>query len=108
MAWASMGWTIFVISLAIGIIAWRTRSEIPTLIFPPLILGLYGMGWSIAAAMTGKRWIWMTAIGSYAAALVVAWLSIDPVVYLVYSLALLLLMALPGFILMRQEPSDTV
>ena len=107
-AWASMGWTIFVISLAIGILSWRTRSEIPALIFPPLILGLYGMGWSIAAAMTGKRWIWMTAIGSYLAALVVAWLSIDPVVYLVYSAALLLLMALPGFVLMRQEPSDTI
>lgn len=107
-AWASMGWTIFVISLAIGILSWRTHSYIPVLIFPPLILGLYGMGWSVAAAMTRKRWIWMTAIGSYAAALLVAWLSVDPIVYLVYSVALLLLMALPGFILMRQEPSDTI
>ena len=103
-----MGWTIFVISLAIGILSWRTHSYIPVLIFPPLILGLYGMGWSVAAAMTRKRWIWMTAIGSYAAALLVAWLSVDPIVYLVYSVALLLLMALPGFILMRQEPSDTI
>ncbi|MFA7262525.1 MAG: hypothetical protein WC068_05840 [Caulobacter sp.] len=107
-AWASMGWTIFVIALAIAILAWRTQSYIPALIFPPLILGLYGMGWSVAAAMTGKRWIWMTAIGSYAGALLVAWLSVDPIVYLVYSVALLLLMALPGFILMRQEPSDTI
>jgi hypothetical protein len=107
-AWASMGWSIFVISLAIGILSARTQSYIPTLIFPPLILGLYGMGWSVAAAMSGKRWIWMTAIGSYAGALLVAWLAIDPVVYLVYSAALLLLMALPGYILMRQEPSDTI
>lgn len=107
-AFAAMGWTIFVIALAIGILSWRTQSYIPTLIFPPLILGLYGMGWCVAAAMSRKRWLWMTAMGSYAAALLVAWLSVDPVVYLVYSIALLLLMALPGFILMRQEPSDTV
>lgn len=107
-AWASMGWTIFVISLAIGILSARTQSSIPTLIFPPLILGLYGMGWSVAAAMTRKRWIWMTAVGSYAGALIVAWLAVDPAVYLVYSAALLLLMALPGFVLMRQEPSDTI
>jgi len=107
-AWAAIGWSIFVISLAIAILSARTQSYIPTLIFPPLILGLYGMGWSVAAAMSGKRWIWMTAIGSYAGALLVAWLAIDPVVYLVYSAALLLLMALPGYILMRQEPSDTI
>lgn len=107
-AFGAMGWTIFVIALAIGILSWRTQSYIPTLIFPPLILGLYGMGWCVAAAMTGKRWIWMTAIGAYAAALLVAWLSIDPVVYLVYSASLLLLMALPGYVLMRQEPSDTI
>jgi len=107
-AWAAMGWTIFVISLAIGILAARTHSSVPVLIFPPLILGLYGMGWSVAAAMTRKRWIWMTAVGSYAGALLVAWLAVDPIVYLVYSAALLLLMALPGYILMRQEPSDTI
>lgn len=107
-AFAAMGWTIFIIALAIGILSWRTQSYIPTLIFPPLILGLYGMGWCVAAAMTGKRWIWMTATGSYVAALLVAWLSIDPIVYLVYAGALLLLMALPGLILMRQEPSDTI
>lgn len=107
-AFGAMGWTIFVIALAIGILSWRTQSYIPTLIFPPLILGLYGMGWCVAATMTGKRWIWMTATGSYVAALLVAWLSVDPIVYLVYAGALLLLMALPGFILMRQEPSDTI
>lgn len=107
-AWASMGWSIFVISLAIGILSWRTHSYIPTLIFPPMILGLYGMGWSVAAAMSRKRWLWMTAFGSYAASLLVAWLSVDPIVYLVYASALLLLMALPGYILLRQEPSDTI
>jgi hypothetical protein len=107
-AWASVGWTIFAISLSLMIIGVRAQSEIPMLVFPSLILGLYGMGWSVAAAMSRKGWLWVTAIGSYAAALVVAWFSIDPAVYLVYGAALLLLATLPGFILMRQEPSDTI
>lgn len=107
-AWASVGWTIFAISLSLMIIGIRAKSGVPMLVFPSLILGLYGMGWSVAAAMSKKRWLWMTAIGSYAGALVVAWFSIDPAVYLVYGAALLLLASLPGFILMRQEPSDTI
>lgn len=107
-AWAAVGWTIFAISLSLMIIGIRARSEIPMLVFPSLILGLYGMGWSVAAAMSKKRWIWLTAVGSYAAALVVAWFAIEPMVYLVYGTALLLLAALPGYVLMRQEPSDTV
>ncbi len=78
------------------------------LVFPSLILGLYGMGWSVAAAMSKKRWLWMTAIGSYAGALLMAWFSIEPAVYLVYGAALLLLASLPGYLLMRQEPSDTI
>lgn len=107
-AWASVGWTIFAISLSLIIIGIRARSEIPMLVFPSLILGLYGMGWSVAAAMARKRWLWMTAIGAYAAALLVAWFAIEPAVYLVYGAALLLLASLPGYILMRQEPSDTI
>lgn len=107
-AWASVGWTISAISLSLIIIGIRAKSEIPMLVFPSVILGLYGMGWSVAAAMSKKRWLWMTAIGSYAGALLVAWFAIDPAVYLVYGAALLLLACLPGYVLMRQEPSDTI
>lgn len=107
-AWAAVGWTIFAISLSLIIISIRTQSEVVMLVFPSLILGLYGMGWSVAAAMSGKRWLWMTAIASYAGALVVAWFAAEPTVYLVYAGALLLLASLPGYILMRQEPSDTI
>lgn len=107
-AWASVGWSILAIGLSLMIIAIRVRSEIPMLVFPSLILGLYGMGWSVAAAMSKKRWLWMTAIGSYAGALLMAWFSIEPAVYLVYGAALLLLASLPGYLLMRQELSDTI
>ncbi|MDP1632666.1 MAG: hypothetical protein Q8L66_14720 [Caulobacter sp.] len=107
-AWASVGWGVFAIGMSLAIIAIRSGSALPMLVFPSLILGLYGMGWSVAAAMSHKRWIWMTAIGSYASALLVAWFAAEPVLYLLYAAALILLGALPGFVLMRQEPSDTI
>jgi hypothetical protein len=66
------------------------------------------MGWSVAAAMSGKRWLWATAIGSYLACLLAAWYSVSTSVYLVYAAALVLLAVLPGLLLMRQEPGDTI
>lgn len=108
MAWASVGWTIFALSTAIGVIGYKTHSAVITAIFPSLILALYGGGWSVAAAMARKTWLWVTAIGSYVAAVVVAWFCDSPVLFLLYAAALLLLAVLPGFTLMRQEPSDTI
>lgn len=101
-AWAAVGWTIFAIGAALAIISIRARSETPMLVFPSLILGLYGLGWTTAAAMTGKRWLRATAIGAYGATPLVAWFAIDPAVYLV------LLAAVPGCLLMRQAPGKTI
>lgn len=108
MAWTAVGWTIFSLAGAMAVIAYRTHSPIVTAIFPSLILALYGAGWSVAAAMARKRWLWVTAIGSYVAAVIVAWFCTSPVIFLVYAAFLLLLAVLPGFMLMRQEPSDTI
>jgi hypothetical protein len=58
----------------------------------------------VAAAMTGKRWIWLTAIGSYAGAVVVAVFAVTPWVFLVFAAALVLLAVVPGVALMRQVP----
>ena len=92
----------------IAIVSWRTHSTVPLLMFSPLILTLYALGWSVGAAMTGKRWIWAVAVGSYTAALITAFVATSPASLLVFAAALVLLTALPGFLLMRQEPSDTV
>lgn len=107
-AWASVGWTIFVIAAIIAIIGWRTHSAVPLLMLAPLILALYALGWSVGAALTGKRWIWAVAVGSYGAALIAALVAPSPSSLLVFAAALVLLTALPGFLLIRQEPSDTV
>jgi hypothetical protein len=104
MAWQGVGWTIFTLWAAIAIVCWRTHSAIALLLLPSIVLALYGLAWMVAAAMTGKRWIWLTAIGSYAGAVVVAVFAVTPWVFLVFAAALVLLAVVPGVALMRQVP----
>ena len=103
MAWQGVGWTIFTLWGAIAIVCWRTHSTIPTLLLPSIILALYGMAWMVAAAMTGRTWIWITALGSYAAALLLAQVSVTSAVFLVFAAAMVLLALVPGLVLVRQS-----
>jgi hypothetical protein len=105
MAWQGVGWAIFVLLASVAIVCWRTGSTVPTLLLPSIILALYGAAWSVASAVSTLWWVRLTAIGSFVAALATAWVSTSPAVMLVYALALLLLAALPGAVLMRQAPS---
>ncbi len=105
-AWAGVGWTIFAIAASMAIVCWRANSALPTLLFPSLILGLYGLGWMVGAAISYKPWIWWTSVGSYFMALVVAWFSVTDWVMLIYAAALLLLAVLPGLALMRPSSAD--
>jgi HD-like signal output (HDOD) protein len=75
------------------------------MLIPSFVLTLYGVAWSVSAAVSRRRWLWATAIGSYLGALVMAAVSDRPEVYLIYAAALVLLVGLPGLVLMRQEPS---
>jgi hypothetical protein len=101
-AWMGVGWTIFAMAASISIVCWRAHSAIPSLLLPSFILGLYGLGWMVAAAVARKSWIWMTSIASYLMALVVAWFSVTDAVMLIYAAALGLLAVAPGVALMRQ------
>jgi hypothetical protein len=103
LAWSGVGWTIFVLLAAIFVATWRTHSQLLISFFPSIILALYGAAWSVAAALFGKGWLKLTCIGSFLMSVVCAWFIADPVQYLVYAAALLLLAALPGLVMMRQD-----
>lgn len=100
-AWAGVGWTIAAMSGSIALIAARTHSAIPVLLFAPLVLALYGLAWMVAAAVSRKRWIWATSAASYLLALVNAWLSGTDSGMLIYAASLALLAIAPGVVLMR-------
>jgi hypothetical protein len=58
--------------------------------------------------LSGAGWIKFTALGSFAGAVLMGALSGTSWLMLGYAGCLLLLAVLPGWILMRQEPTDIV
>ncbi|HYE45043.1 MAG TPA: hypothetical protein VEA44_04635 [Caulobacter sp.] len=107
-AWSAVGFAIFTTFLGMCAIGWVTKSDDVFYIFPVMILALYGSAWSVAADMSGKGWIRIVALASFAGAVLMGLLTNHPMQMLAYAAALLLLAFVPGVILMRQEPSDTV
>jgi len=103
-AWASVGWGIFALSLSMAVLAWRLGEDAAMVSFalmPSMIMVFYGSGWAVTAAMQRSKPLWGLAIASFAAAPLIAFLTGSADQYLAYAAALFLLMALPGFLLMR-------
>lgn len=106
--WMGVGLGIFVMSLSIAVVSWRVDSALLTLIFPSLIFALYGSGWAVSATMSKARWQWWLAIGAWIGAPAIAALVGTQWIWLAYSAGLMLLALVPGLILVRQEPAETV
>lgn len=107
-AWMGVGIGIFVMSIAMAIVVWKTQSETPFLLFPSLIFALYGAGWAVSATMSDKKWLWWLAIGAWIGAPVIALLTGEPEQYLAYAVGLLLLTVVPGVAMVRQEPAEVI
>lgn len=102
-AWGGLGWGCCAIVTSLLIMGVRAHDPLMGVAIAPVILGLYGAGWSVAALATNSRGLMAVALGAFGMALVLAWFAVDAtLVYLIYALSLYLLAALPGFVLMRQ------
>jgi hypothetical protein len=102
-AWSGAGWSIFFVGLSLALMAVRGRDPYVANAFLPFILSIYGSAWFVAAALTRARWLFAVAFGSFAFALVTAWFASQGlIVFLIYALGLYVLVAAPGFVLMRQ------
>jgi len=102
--WSALGWGIFALFGAMAALGWRTGEQgalIALALLPSVIMVFYGIGWAVSAAMYRSRSMWGLAFGSFAAAPVLAAFTGQAEQYLVYAAALFLLMALPGWLLMR-------
>ncbi|MGO4410200.1 MULTISPECIES: hypothetical protein [unclassified Brevundimonas] len=106
--WMGVGLGVFVMSLSMAVIGWKTHSAIPSLIFPSLIFALYGSGWAVSATMSDQKWQWKLAIACWIAAPLIAFLSGSPLMWLAYAAGLFLFALLPGVLLVRQEPSEVI
>jgi hypothetical protein len=100
--WRGVGNGITAFMAALAVVCWKLHSPLPTAMIAPFVLAVYGIGWMVSAAMSPAKWIYLVAWASFAAAIVMGLLVDSPDLLLAYAVALLLLAALPGFILMRQ------
>lgn len=103
-AWSGMGWGIFALFLAMVIVAWRLGGDALDGMFaliPSIIMVFYGVGWAVHAAMHRSRPLWGLSMACFLSAPLLALLTGSDGQYLAYAAALFLLMALPGWLLMR-------
>ena len=103
-AWASVGWSIFALSTSMAVLGLRMGEEaalVSVALIPSVIMVFYGSGWAVTAAMQRSKTLWGLAVASFVAAPLLAAMTGMAEQYLAYAAALFLLMALPGFLLMR-------
>lgn len=103
-AWTAVGFGIFALFAALMINDYRMGPDqgfTAMWLVPSIIFAFYGLGWAVTAAMLRSGPLWLLAVASLAACPALALLTGSADQYLAYAAALFLLMALPGFLLMR-------
>ncbi|WP_158916042.1 hypothetical protein [Caulobacter sp. S45] len=106
--WRGLGYAMLALFAAFWIVAVETRSYAVFDIYPSVMIAFYGAAWTVAAAMSELKWIGRVAAGCFLAAVVIGFAAPSLLAFPATALALLLLVALPGWLLMRGEPSNVV
>jgi hypothetical protein len=108
-AWRGVGSAVVVLAAAFMLVAWRFNDWKVFALFGPVLFSLYGAGWLVSAAMTRLGWMTLVGYASFGLALGAAAAAQQTILAVGLQIAgLLLLVALPGFILMRQAPADVI
>ena len=84
-----------------GLMSYRTGSAQPWLLHAEVVFALFGGTWFIAFRLRRRLWQGAVSLGWFAAAILLAVNGRNNRFLLITSLALFLLMALPGYLLMR-------
>lgn len=84
-----------------GLMSYRTGSAEPWLLHAEVVFALFGGTWFIAFRLRRRLWQGAVSLGWFAAAIALALNGVNNRFLLITSLALLLLMSLPGYLLMR-------
>jgi hypothetical protein len=97
-AWGGVGLACLTVSFGAGIAVWRTHQYAMAAMVPPMIMALYGAGWFVGAV--AFRAPWQRGIGALCllTSLALAFTAGGAQQYLLFSLALYLLVGLPGLI----------
>jgi hypothetical protein len=107
-AWRGVGFALLALMFAAFAIAYETHSAMVFVLFPSIVMAIYGAGWTVAAVMSEVRWLKWAAAGCFVSAALFG-LAADSInLYLMFAASMLLLAALPGWLLVRGEPSEVV
>lgn len=101
--WGGIGFSIFLFSVTLGILAYRLQNPQLGMFMMPMVLALYGLGWIITSEVSAQRWMTWIGIGCFVITPLIAWLSLRPEQLLVYALALICSALIPGWLLMAKE-----
>jgi hypothetical protein len=107
-AWSGLGGATGGIAFALIIASVRMNDAVFMGLFPPVILSVYGGAWLIAAGLSDRAWPRYVGLGAIAAALLTAWMIGETGQWLVYALGFILFAIVPGYVMMREAPSQTV
>jgi uncharacterized membrane protein YobD (UPF0266 family) len=102
-AWSCVGAGIFAGIASMFVVSWKLQASGMTLLWllPSMIMVFYGLGWGVSAAMIRSGRLMWLAIASFVSAPLLALMTGSESQLLAYAVALFLLMALPGFLIMR-------
>jgi hypothetical protein len=102
-AWAGVGIGITVAAIALAVSGWRLQMPgLASGAFPIVLFTLYGTAWGVAFAVRRRTWFALVAIGCSVTAVMCGFLIGTHEEWLVLSLGLFALVAVPGFVILRQ------
>jgi hypothetical protein len=107
-AWGAGGCAMTAISVGSTLLAFRLHTSLVFAAFPTIVLSIYGAAWMISTVLSDRWWVRWVAAGCFLAAIGLPLAPNAQVESLAFAAALLLLMAAPGAVLMREEPSGLV
>jgi len=102
-SWLGCGIGITVATIGVGLAGAFVSQPAVMLAYPPMVLAFYGTAWLISGALAKRRWMHGVAAAAFAFAIFLGMLSMNALQLPAMGLALLVTLAGPGVLLMREK-----
>lgn len=102
-AWAAIGFGIFAFWMGTAVMAYQRGDGFLMNTVSLQVLSVYGIGWLVAAAMTRRGWMKVTAFAAFATIPVLGAFVGTGQEFLIYAIALVLTAVVPGLRLSRDR-----